>query len=57
MSNFFNMIDNLNNLFYISLPIIFICFLFSYRFLMQRRKSEGNILKMIKEVEDKLIEI
>ncbi len=54
---YFNMIFYLNNSFYLSIMFFIVTLVISYRYLRQRRRSEVNILKMIKKVEDKLIEI
>ena len=51
------MIFYLNNSFYLSIMFFIVTLVISYRYLRQRRRSEVNILKMIKKVEDKLIEI
>ena len=47
----------LNNYFYISLLTIAISFFIIHKLIRQRRRSQVNILKLIKELEDKLIKI
>jgi len=51
------MIFNLNNYLYLSILILLVTLIISFRLLRQKRRSEVSILKMIKELEDKLIKI
>jgi len=50
------MISYLNNYFYL-LILSLLTLIILFRFFAQRKRSEGKILKMIKELEDKLIKI
>jgi len=52
----FNIIFYFNNYIYLFI-ITVISLTLIYRFIRQRKRSEGKILKMIKELEDKLINI
>ena len=51
------MIINLNNYIYLSILFLFVTLMFLYKLLRQKRRSEVNIHKMIKELEAKLIKV